>query len=115
MVPHCHFLFKASSSSKSSCPLAHVSYRYEKADLWTVESGILGVLFPLPRHPLFQNGPKRSLGFIPDFQITHPLVGITGRKTDFVVESKWFVDGIKELESGLNLGFDLIDSTEDMG
>ena len=87
----------------------------QEADLWTIESSILGVLFPLSRHPLFQDGSKRSLGFIPDFQITHPLVGITGRQTDFVVESEWFVDGIEEFESGLNLGFDLIDGTEDMG
>lgn len=81
----------------------------------TVECGILLVNVPVTRDLLLENLSEGALSLVPQFEVAHPLLGITGRETDFVAEAERLVHGVEELKGRIKFGFNLVGGTEDVG
>lgn len=69
---------------------------------------------PVTRHPPLQDLLERRLGFVPDLEVSHPLLRVARGESDLVREAKGFVHGIEEVERVLDLLLDLVDRTEDV-
>jgi hypothetical protein len=99
----------------TALPLAAESVGEVKVELGAVEGSVLGVEVPVSGNLLLKDLLERSLGVVPDLEVTHPLLGVTGRETDLVLEAEGLVDGVEELDGRVELLLDLVDTAEDVG
>ena len=80
----------------------------------SVERCVFFVDVPLSGHLLVQDRSEGLFGIVPDGEVAHPFVRITGGETDFECKAERKVDGFEEFECGADLLADLVECTEDV-